>query len=294
MNHPSTYNRHTATITRRRPYPLGPNSAAETKVQGQAGHRYPVPIFALTTYVLIALAALFVGLFIGTVGVGGILLIPALTYLGGLTVHTAAGTALLTFVFTGILGTALFQRRGSIDWRIAKPVCGGAVVFSIVGAWAASRIDGRPLALAIAAITAFTGIYILLPTRDRVRFRDGDGRGERAMLAGIGAVSGFGSGLSGAGGPLFSVPMMVVAGFAPLAAVGASQMLQIVTAAFGTVGNLAYGHIDFVVAAWITVFELAGVVAGVQLAHSMKLSALRRLAGVLCILVGALMLWRNL
>ena len=82
----------------------------------------------MTTYALIAAAALVVGLFIGTVGVGGILLIPALTYLGGLTVHTAAATALFTFVFTGILGTVLFQRRGSIDWGLrgyprAESIC---------------------------------------------------------------------------------------------------------------------------------------------------------------------------
>ena len=47
----------------------------------------------------------------------------------------------------------------------------------------------------------------------------------------------------------------------PLAAVGTSQVLQIVAAVFGTAGNLAYGTIDFGVAAWITLFELAGVVA---------------------------------
>ena len=74
------------------------------------------------------------------------------TYLGGLTVHTAAATALFTFVFTGILGTILFQRRGSIDWGITRPVCAGAVIFSVLGAWAASRIEARPLALIIAAI----------------------------------------------------------------------------------------------------------------------------------------------
>ena len=187
----------------------------------------------MITYALIAAAALVVGLFIGTVGVGGILLVPALAYLGGLTVHTAAATALFTFVFTGILGAILFQRRGSIDRRITTPVCAGAVIFSVVGAWAASRIDARPLAL---AITVFAGAYILLPARARERFRDGTAPGERAMLVGVGAVSGFGSGLSGAGGPLFSVPMMMLAGFAPLASVGTSQALQIVTAAFGTAG----------------------------------------------------------
>ncbi len=248
----------------------------------------------MITYALIAAAALVVGLFIGTVGVGGILLVPALTYLGGLTVHTAAATALFTFVFTGILGAILFQRRGSIDRRITTPVCAGAVIFSVVGAWAASRIDARPLALAIAAITVFAGAYILLPARARERFRDGTAPGERAMLVGVGAVSGFGSGLSGAGGPLFSVPMMVLAGFAPLASVGTSQALQIVTAAFGTAGNLAYGQIDFAVAAWITAFELAGVVGGVRIAHAVSVGTLRRLAAALCIVVGALMLWRNL
>jgi uncharacterized membrane protein YfcA len=248
----------------------------------------------LTAYALIAAAALAVGLFIGTVGVGGILLVPALTYLGGLTVHTAAATALFTFVFTGILGTVLFQRRGSIDWRITIPVCAGAVVFSVLGAWAASRIGARSLALVIAAIVVFAGVYILLPAARRERFRDGHGPGERAMLLGVGAVSGFGSGLSGAGGPLFSVPIMVLTGFVPLAAVGTSQVLQIFAAAFGTAGNLAYGSIDFRVAAWITAFELAGVVAGVRVAHAVSVDTLRRLAAVLCIAVGAFMLWRNL
>jgi hypothetical protein len=247
----------------------------------------------LIAYALIAAAALVVGLFIGTVGVGGILLVPALAYLGGLTVHAAAATALFTFVFTGILGTVLFQRRGSIDWRITTPVCIGAVVFSVLGAWAASRLGARPLALVIAAIVIFAGAYILLPSR-RQGHRDGRAPGERAMLLGVGAVSGFGSGLSGAGGPLFSVPIMVLAGFVPLAAVGTSQVLQIVAAVFGTAGNLAYGTIDFRMAAWITAFELAGVVAGVRLAHAVSVGTLRRLAAVLCIVVGALMLWRNL
>jgi hypothetical protein len=247
----------------------------------------------LIAYALIAAAALVVGLFIGTVGVGGILLVPALAYLGGLTVHAAAATALFTFVFTGILGTVLFQRRGSIDWRITAPVCVGAVVFSVLGAWAASRLGARPLALVIAAIVIFAGAYILLPSR-REGHRDGHAAGERAMLLGVGAVSGFGSGLSGAGGPLFSVPIMVLAGFVPLAAVGTSQVLQIVAAVFGTAGNLAYGAIDFRMAAWITAFELAGVVAGVRLAHAVSVGTLRRLAAVLCIVVGALMLWRNL
>ena len=246
------------------------------------------------TYVLLGFAAVAVGAFIGAVGVGGILLIPALAYFGGLPVHTAAATALFTFAFTGILGTFLFQRRGSIDWRITRPVSVGAIVFSVLGAWASSRLDARPLTLLIAAIIILAGAYILVPSRPRAAFRDGRSGGEQAMLLAVGVASGFGSGLSGAGGPLFSVPMMVLAGFGPLASIGTSQVLQIVAAAFGTAGNLAYGRIDFGVAAWITALELAGVAAGVRLAHLASTQTLRRTVAGLCLVVGALMAWRGL
>jgi len=248
----------------------------------------------LIASVLLAAVAVAVGLFIGAVGVGGILLIPALTYLGGVPIHTATATALFTFAFTGVLGTVLFQRRGSIDWRLAVPVCTGAVVASVLGAWVNSLIDARPLGLVIAAIIVASGFYILRsgPEREDAR-RDARTPGSSTLLTGIGVASGFGSGLSGAGGPLFSVPLMVMTGFVPLAAVGVSQVLQIVAAVFGTAGNLAFGRIDFALAAWLLAFELVGVVAGVRLAHALDAATLRRMAAGLCIAAGGFMLWRG-
>ena len=56
----------------------------------------------LTWLLLIAFG---VGTLIGAVGVGGILLIPALTAFAGLPIHTAMATALFTFAFTGVAGT---------------------------------------------------------------------------------------------------------------------------------------------------------------------------------------------
>jgi hypothetical protein len=235
-----------------------------------------------------------VGLLIGTVGVGGVLLISFLALYGGLSIHQAAATSLATFVFTGILGTWLYQRRGSIAWRVALPVCAGALAFGYVGAAVAARIDARPLALIIALVIVAAGVYIFVPQRIAARHRDGRGWREQALLAGVGAASGFGSGLSGAGGPLFSVPFMVILRYVPLTAVATSQVLQIVAAASGSLGNLRYGFIDWTAAAVITVFELAGVMIGVRLAHVASALALRRLAGALCVVTGALLLARSL
>jgi uncharacterized membrane protein YfcA len=218
-------------------------------------------------------------------------MVSFLALFGGLGIHQAAATALFTFLFTGLLGTWLYQRRRSIDWRIALPVCAGALVFGYLGAATAARVDPRPLAIIIALLIVAAGFYIFVPQRAGAVRRQGR---EPLLLGSVGAASGFGSGFSGAGGPLFSVPIMVIAGYVPLTAVATSQVLQIVAATSGSLGNLRHGFIDFRIAALVTVFELAGLILGVRLAHAASALALRRLAGVLCVASGGFLLARTL
>jgi uncharacterized membrane protein YfcA len=221
-------------------------------------------------------------------------MIAFLALFGGLSIHQAAATSLFTFLFTGILGTWLYQRRGSIDWRIALPVCAGALIFGYLGATAAAQIDPRPLSISIALIIVAAGIYVLVPLTISPQYRSGRGWRERALLASVGAASGFGSGFSGAGGPLFSVPIMVILRYVPLTAVATSQVLQIIAATSGSLGNLRHGFIDLRIAALVTVFELAGLIIGVRLAHVASALVLRRLAGGLCIASGGFLLLRSL
>lgn len=63
--------------------------------------------------------ALVVGLLIGWVGIGGVLLTPALVYVGSLSFHLAAATSMWAFLFAGAAGTLIYSRRGSVDWRLA-------------------------------------------------------------------------------------------------------------------------------------------------------------------------------
>ena len=216
-------------------------------------------------------------------------MVSYLALFGGLSIHQAAATSLFTFLFTGLLGSWLYQRRGSIDWKITTPVCAAAIVFGFIGAYTASKVDARPLAIVIALIIILAGLYIFIPQKSVGRVH-----GKRWELAAVGAASGFGSGFSGAGGPLFSVPIMVILGYAPLTAVATSQVLQIVAATSGSLENLRQGFIDWPAAAVITLFELLGVTIGARLAHVASALLLRRLAGVLCVLTGGLLLARSL
>ncbi len=232
-----------------------------------------------------------VGTLIGAVGIGGILLIPALTAFAGLGIHEAMATALFTFIFTGIPGTALFQRRGSIDWRITVPVCAGALIFAFLGAWLNAHTSARALGVILAGIIIFAGVYTLVSWHGlREAALKQRPAAQRVLLSGIGATAGFGSGLTGVGGPALSVPLMVLFGFPALTSIGTSQVIQIIAAVSGTVGNLNFGRIDFGVAATVTVLEIAGVFAGTAIVHAVNASVLRKFVAMLCIAVGAFLI----
>jgi uncharacterized membrane protein YfcA len=206
-----------------------------------------------------------VGLLIGTVGVGGVLMVAYLALFTTLGIHGAAATSLFSFLFTGLL--------------VAIPVCAGAVV-GYFGASAAALVEPRPLGIIIALIIIAAGLYLLVPLRTGARHRDGSsGSAEQILLSVVGGASGFGSGFSGAGGPLFSVPIMVMMGYVPLTAVATSQVLQIVAATSGSLGNWRHGFIDFEVAFVIIAFELVGVLAGVRLAHVVQRGVVEHAAG---------------
>ncbi len=231
------------------------------------------------------------GSLIGAVGIGGILLIPALVIIAGLPIHVASATALFTFILTGALSTYMFARRGSVEWTASLVVCAGAVVSSFLGAYLNSLVQAVVLDRIIGAVITFAGVSVLVPHR---RVVNGDHGSRRwPMLLAVGAAAGFGSGLTGAGGPLFSVPLMLTLGFAPLMTIGVGQVLQIASATAGTVGNLAFGSIHFGVVALVVPFELLGVAAGVFIAHRANVRQLRTAAAWLCIATGTFILIRS-
>ena len=243
--------------------------------------RFSPPDIVATALLLFSCVA--VGLLIGTVGIGGVLLVPALMTFSRLSVHEAAATALFSFLFTGLVGGWEFRRRGTLDWRIAGPVCVSALLLGFAGAALGDRVPSAVLTWIIAGILASAGLYLLLRS---VRADSGGQRRQDASLAsllGIGAVSGFGAGISGAGGPLFSVPLMLALHFDPLVAVGTGQVVQIASSLSGSLGHLSSGSIHYRLGLTITVAELVGTLLGVRLAHAARARQLRLLAAALCL-----------
>ena len=239
---------------------------------------------------IIVLLSVAVGLFIGVVGVGGVLLIPGLQYSAGLDIHAASATALFSFIFCGVLGTFLFERRGSINWRLSLPMCVGGLVFSFLGAWASSFVNSTTLVTVVALVIVLSGVTALLKPREEINSKLTMPDISWLALFGIGALCGFGSGLSGAGGAVFLIPLLLLIGFPLLPAIGSAQIFQLASAISGSIANLLSGTVNFEVAIVTVVPLLVGVSVGVYLAHKMASTNLQRLAATLCVVVGV-MLW---
>ena len=108
-----------------------------------------------------------VGFLVGCTGMGGIILIPALVYLSGLSSHVAMGTTLFTFIFTTSLCSWLYIRLGHVDWKATIPICIGGFLFTYVGADVKAFTAAPYLNLILALLILLAGALVFCPVRGR-------------------------------------------------------------------------------------------------------------------------------
>ncbi len=238
-----------------------------------------LPVLLVVLFVL----TLCVGVLIGGIGIGGVLLVPMLTYLSGIEIHLAIGVAMFSYLFTGAIGATIYARRGSIRWPMAGWLCAGAMPAAFAGAWAANALPATALEVVIALFVMFSGANAL---------RAGRGVPARAprhpatKLVAIGAVTGAGSTRTGTGGPLILIPILLWLDVSALTAIGLAQAIQLPIAAFATVGNLAYGHFDLTLGIVVGAALAAGAFAGAHGAHRVPQAVLKRIVALVLVAIG--------
>lgn len=237
----------------------------------------------------IAAAALAIGALIGCVGIGGVLLVPVLAFLGGVAIHEAIAAAMFSYLFSGAAATWVYARKGSIDWNSSLWLAIGAMPAALAGALAASYATALALELLIAALVIFAGIRALRPAHGKERTSSLSKPG----LVGLGLFVGFGSALTGTGGPLLLVPLLVWMNVPILTTIGLSQVIQLPIAALATAGNVHFGLLDLWLGAVLAVMLLLGSVVGARAAHVLPSGTLTRFVGVLMLAVGAFIILRT-
>jgi uncharacterized membrane protein YfcA len=223
---------------------------------------------------LVALAGfgLAAGVGITAIGPGGVLATVGLLLLTRLSPAGVAGTAIVTQVATGCLASFAYHRSGQLRQpgtrRIALVIAAAALLGTPLGVLANGLVSGGAFGDLLAGAMAMTGLLVWLrqragPAESRPRVPP-----RRATVAAIGLTVAVAAGMFGLGGPMLSVPLLVIAGVPVLPALGAAQAQSVVIATTGTIGYLIHGSIDWPLAAVVGLPELAGVLVGHRLAHA--------------------------
>jgi uncharacterized membrane protein YfcA len=107
---------------------------------------------------------LLAGILSGLLGIGGgILIVPALVFIVGLTQHQAQGTTLALMVPPiGLLAAWTYYKQGNVDLKIAGLICLGFFFGGLLGAKFATAINAALLKKLFGAALLITALKMIL------------------------------------------------------------------------------------------------------------------------------------
>jgi uncharacterized membrane protein YfcA len=243
------------------------------------------------------------GLFSGLLGVGGgFVMVPAMVYLAKTPQREANGTSLAVIVPVAIVGALILGGGHQVDFALALPMAGGAVVGAVFGARLTRRITPEGLRRLFGLVSVVVATVMVIDALSQAIHLDlaphsgfhPTGLAVWLLAVGIGAVSGVASGLLGIGGGAIMVPAMVIAlGLSQHLAQGTSLAVIIPTAITGGFTHYRMGNVSLSTVGWLSVGGVLGAVVGAFAALVAPDQALRLLFGCYLGFTGVQMLRRR-
>ncbi|MFE4975559.1 sulfite exporter TauE/SafE family protein [Kitasatospora sp. NPDC056651] len=277
----------------------------------------------------VLIAALLCGAAVGVAlgalgGGGGVLAVPALVYLLGLSTAEAGTTSLVIVTVTSATALARHTGTGTVRWRTGALFAAAGVLPAVGGSVLAHRVPQPVLTCAFAALAALAAAAMLRGARaarpgpaeeppGEAAGRDGrdgrDGQGGRggqdgedgeapgrggplgtvAAGAGLGAVTG----LLGVGGGFLAVPALVSVLRLPMrTAVGTSLVVIVINSLVSLATRFTVSGVSLDPAVFLPFVGAAvlGAWDGKRLAGRLSGAALQRTFAVLLLAVAAFML----
>ncbi|SDZ96945.1 TSUP family transporter [Variovorax sp. YR216] len=233
-------------------------------------------------------AIVLAGALIGATGIGGVLLVPVLTTLGGVPLPQAIAAASLGFALPALVALGPLRREPALLARCA-PLLGGALLGAGAGAFLVRWMPGTALMAGVTVLVLFSGWRGLrasatAATHAEVRLAP-------AALFAVGTLVGMGSALTGTGGPVLVLPLLMLLGQPLPFSVVAAQAIQLPVALASSTVHAIEGRLEPRLALLAGLLMLAGSIAGQRAAARLDRLQLQRLVSLLLLSVGAWFAW---
>ncbi len=251
------------------------------------------------------------GVLAGLFGIGGgIVMVPvlesALGVLGvdpAIRMHVAVATSLATIIPTSISSARAHHRRGAVDLDIVRRWAIFVLLGALLGAWIASQLHSRVLALIFASLALLVALKMIFMADSR-NLTDDIPRGPWVPV--IPAFIGCASSMMGIGGGTFSVMTLTLFNQPIHRAVGTAALFGLVISLPGTIGfvitgfndaRVPVGNLGYVSLIGLALIAPASVLTaplGAKLAHAFSARRLSLMFGAFLIVAAARLFYRAL
>jgi len=203
------------------------------------------------THILILLAAgAGTGFASGLLGIGGgAVMVPVIYWLAlamdvapDIAIRIAFGTSLLVILPTVISGSWRHNKKKAVRWKTALVLGSSALVGGLVGASLAAHLPEKILTVGFGGLILAIAVWMGLGIMPKLRREDAEPRENLALVAACGFPIGIVSGLTGIGGGVLIVAVLVLALNFPMhTAIGTSVASIILASLGGIVGYIVNG-----------------------------------------------------
>ncbi|MBI0577580.1 sulfite exporter TauE/SafE family protein [Neobacillus cucumis] len=248
---------------------------------------------------------------------GGIIVVPALLYFGGLSwfghvsPQVAVGTSLFTMIFTGLSSTLAYMKRKTVDYKSGLIFLIGSGPGSILGAWVTEKLNLHSFSIFFGIFIIFVSIVLLL--KDKLKpipyrkdkgivrtFRDNEGKSyEYGFNPFVGIliafIVGFLSGIFGVGGGSLMVPTMIlVFFFPPHVAVATSMFMILPTSILSSITHVVLGNVNWLYALALIPGAWIGAKVGVYLNSKLKSKTIVLILRTILVIVGLQLIYEGI
>ena len=251
------------------------------------------------------------GVLAGLFGIGGgIVMVPvlesALGVLGvdpAIRMHVAVATSLATIIPTSISSARAHHRRGAVDLDIVRRWAIFVLLGALLGAWIASQLHSRVLALIFASLALLVALKMIFMADSR-NLTDDIPRGPWVPV--IPAFIGCASSMMGIGGGTFSVMTLTLFNQPIHRAVGTAALFGLVISLPGTIGfvitgfndaRVPVGNLGYVSLIGLALIAPASVLTaplGAKFAHAFSARRLSLMFGAFLIVAAGRLFYRAL
>ena len=249
------------------------------------------------------------GVLAGLFGIGGgIVIVPvleaALGFLGvdpAIRMHIAVGTSLATIIPTSISSARAHYRRESVDVDIVRRWAVFVLFGALLGAWIASQVHSRVLAIVFATLALLVAIKMVLYPDSR-NLTDSVPRGPFVTV--VPTAIGCFSSMMGIGGGTFSVMTLTLFNEPIHRAVGTAALFGLVISLPGTIGFVmagwgdvrvppgSIGYVSLVGFACIAPTTVLAAPLGARIAHAFPARRLSMLFGAFLVVASVRLFYR--